>query len=260
MVFAESIPLEDSGLLWLVNRDNRLSSCYVPTGLVEHNGIKLQSMACKAFIQMQAAMEAEKIYGLKLQSAYRTYDYQRSIYNKKIQELITSGHTPQEAETKVAQTIQPPGASEHQLGLALDVSMDGKLTQAFGETDAGKWLEEHCHNYGFIIRYPGSKTEITQIVYEPWHLRYVGTPHATIMKNLNMTLEEYLSYIKEIRMYVFWGEDNSYSLLMYTESLEIGLSQMTAIVEASSYNLYKNEFILTLYKTHPNIWKSQLGF
>ena len=256
VVFAESSIPEDSSLLWLVSRDNRLSSCYTPTNLVDYNGIKLHDVAHKAFMEMQAAMVANKIYGLKLQSAYRTYDYQHTIYSKKVQELVKSGYCQQQAETTAAQTVQPPGASEHQLGLALDVSIDGKLTQAFGETEAGIWLQENCHNYGFIIRYPGSKTEITQIVYEPWHLRYVGTPHATIMKKLDMTLEEYLSYIKEIQAYVHWGEDNNYCLIMYSDTLQIQLPPEAITASASSFNSNKNEFAIIICKMYPDIWNT----
>ena len=247
----EVVPVSDTGSLWLVNRDNPLSSCYKPENLVSYNGILLQETARNAFVQMLNAMEQDGVYGLQLQSAYRSYDYQQSVFSRKVQELMTGGYS--QPEITAAQSIQPAGSSEHQLGLALDVSMNGELTQSFGETRAGRWLEEHSHIYGFIIRYPISKTDITQIVYEPWHLRYVGTPHSTIMKNLELTLEEYLSYIKEVQMYISWGEEMEYWLIIYTDTLSEILPQ-EAIVAVSSLNSTKSEYIVTKCKTYPGIW------
>jgi len=271
-VFAKN--LDDSGFLWLVNRENRLSSEYKPVNLCEHQGIRVQTVACKAFMQMLEAMEDDGVYGLRLQSAYRTYGHQHGVFSQKKQELRAKGHSDSEAEIIASKSVQPPGASEHQLGLALDVAIDGTLTQAFGETKAGKWLEEHCHNFGFIIRYPNSKTEITQIIYEPWHLRYVGIPHATIMKNLELTLEEYLSYIKQAQTYIVWGEsiknkfheaicaegmNMEYYLISYFYG-ELPLELPLETIDVSSLSpdgLGKNEYIVTMRKTYPRIWETQ---
>jgi len=203
---------------------------------------------------MLAAMESDDIYGLRLQSAYRTYGHQRTIFDRKKQELSAKGYSEIEAESTASMSIHPPGASEHQLGLALDVATDGTLTQAFGETKAGKWLEENCHTFGFIIRYPNLKTDITKIVYEPWHLRYVGVPHSTIMKNLNLTLEEYLLYIKQVKTYMFWAEDTDYFLVCYSHSLPSDLPPQT--VDVSSLSPSKSEYIITLRKTYPDVWES----
>jgi len=241
----------DSGYLRLVNRDYKLRSDYKPVNLVDYGGIKLHSAALNAFLQMQEAMKTDRIYNLRLQSAYRAYDYQYAIFSRKVQELQAKGYSKLEAERKASLSIHPPGASEHQLGLALDVSIDGKLTQAFGETSAGKWLEEHSHNYGFIIRYPNSKTDITKIVYEPWHLRYVGVPHATIIKDLELSLEEYLLWIKQVQMYIFWGEDREYYLLHYSKDLPPAL--LPGIIDVSSINPNENEYIVTMRKIYPNV-------
>ena len=246
------VAASDSGILWLVNRNNRLPSDYKPADLVEYNGVKLHGAARKAFAQMIEAMTKDEIHGLRLQSAYRTYSYQQAIFNQRVKELQAQGYDKPEAESKAAKSIQPSGASEHQLGLALDVSVDGKLTKTFGETPAGQWLEAHSHNHGFVIRYPCSKTEITQIVYEPWHLRYVGTPHATIMKNLDLTLEEYLDYMRQAQMYIFWGEDGGYYLLSYSDALPAVLPP--GVVDISSISANKNGYIITTRKTYPNTW------
>jgi len=242
----------DSTLLWLVNKESKLHADYEPIDLVEYGGVRLRRAAQEAFVQMVAAMESDGIYGLQLQSAYRNYAYQEVIFNQRISELIARGDNKTEAKYNASLSIQPPGASEHQLGLALDVSIgNNKLTQAFGETEAGKWLQAHCHEHGFIIRYPSLKTDITQIVYEPWHLRYVGTPHSAIMKNLELTLEEYLRYIKEIQMYVFWDENDEYYLLLYSNTPPRDFS--CEEVSVSSLDIHRRGYIITRRKTYPNI-------
>lgn len=205
----------DTGFLWLVNRENPLCENFQPADLVTFHGVRLRAPARDAFSEMLAAMEAEGIRGLHLQSAYRSYSYQREIFEKKIRKLVANGNTRSVAAAIAAQSIQPPGASEHQLGLALDVSINGRLSQEFAETDAGHWLAENCHKFGFIIRYPQEKTDVTDIIFEPWHLRYVGIPHAQIMRENAKTLEEYGDFLEKIHAYVVWGDDE-YFLTMYT--------------------------------------------
>ena len=212
--------ITDFSLIMVVNKENKLKKDFKPQGLTEYKGIRLNSQALEAFLQMKEEMSNAGITNLRLQSAYRPYEYQQAIFNQRVKELTYKGMTKDEATYKASQSIQIPGASEHQLGLALDVSINGKLDQSFAETDAGKWLEKHCHNYGFIIRYPKSKIEITEIIYEPWHLRYVGRTHAKIIKNQSLTLEEYLEYIKNSYMYVLWEEDG-YTLVTYESESHI---------------------------------------
>jgi len=245
--FAEDISNRDSGFLRLVNKDNRLSADYIPANLVEFGGVNLHPEMQKAFTQMQNAMQADGIYGLSIQSAYRSYAHQKSIFNQKVLELAMQGH--HDAENMAAQSVQPPGASEHQLGLAIDVSTDGKLCRSFGETPAGKWLESHSHQYGFIVRYPASKTDITQIVYEPWHLRYVGTPHATIMKNLGLVLEEYLDYIQKVKIYMFWGEGEYYLVQHNPQTIPCETVDVSSL-----YPFCKDEYIITTRKTYQESW------
>ena len=252
IVLAPNVSANDSEILWLVNRNSSLPSDYKPADIVEYNGVKLRDAAHNAFAQMLKAMAQDGIHGLRLQSAYRPYSYQQAIFNQRVKELQAQGYDKLEAESNAAKSIQPPGASEHQLGLALDVSVDGKLTQAFAETPAGKWLETHSHHHGFVIRYPYSKTEVTQIVYEPWHLRYVGTPHATIMKHLNLTLEEYWHTMRQAQVYIFWGENDEYYLLSYTDALPAVLPP--EVVDISSVGPSKNEYIITTRKIYPNTW------
>jgi len=249
-VAAADTTIGDSGLLRLVNREDMLSPGYRPTNLVAYKGILLHGEAREAFVQMLEAMKLDGISGLKLQSAYREYSYQQAIYNTRVKELRAKGYSKIEAESKAAQSIQPPGASEHQLGLALDVSTDGKLTQAFGETLQGQWLAEHCHKFGFIIRYPSTKTDVTQIVYEPWHLRYVGMPHATVITDLGLTLEEYVDYIKQVKKYICWGTSGEYYLFIYNCHFPCVLPEGT--IDISS--LTGAQYVITMRKVYPNPW------
>jgi len=240
----------DSHLLWIVNRHNPLDEHFKPHPLAEYQGVKLHAEALDAFLQMKEAMQAGGVGGLRLQSAYRSYDYQRAIFDQRVKELMNKGMTKDEATYKASQSIQRPGASEHQTGLALDVSINGILDQSFAETDAGKWLDENCHHFGFIIRYPQSKTEITKIIYEPWHLRYIGNPHAYIIKEMELTLEEYWCYIKSSDMYVAWGEGGNYTLVIYANEVPNGDG---IIGISSSAQEKETEYIITMKRTYPNI-------
>ena len=210
----------DSGLLWLVNPDNPLPSSFTPSKLADHHGIRLHASAYTAYNQMLAAMTAEGgIHGLQLISAYRPYDYQRNLFDRKVSELVSQGHSVTIADELASKTLQRPGASEHQTGLALDVTVSGQLTQDFAETKAGQWLADNSHRFGFIIRYPRYKTDITQIIYEPWHLRYVGIPHAHIIWENGITLEEYAQFISG-GPYMHWceaDERRAYYLITYSE-------------------------------------------
>ena len=198
--FAVDVDFVYVDFLQLVSRDAPLDADFTPEDMVKHGGTCLNSEARTAFVEMKAALEQAGISGLRLQSAYRAYDYQRAIFDQRVKELVRTGLTRDDAVYKASQSIQHPGASEHQLGLAVDVSINGVLSQSFGETDAGKWLAGNCHHYGYIIRYPQDKVDVTGIIYEPWHLRYVGHPHASIMKRTGYTLEEYLEYLKILRV------------------------------------------------------------
>jgi len=179
------VAVRDTQILWLVNGQHRLSAEYTPPELVSVRGFLLRPEAAVAFAAMEVAMKRDGVYGLRLQSAYRPYAKQQALYKRK--------HAASQAQNLVA----PPGASEHQLGLAVDVTIDGALNAAFGETAAGEWLQQHAAAFGFVLRYPKEKTAVTGISYEPWHLRYVGVPHALYMHAHRLTLEEYIAHIME---------------------------------------------------------------
>ena len=107
---------------------------------------------------------------------------------------MNQGLSYMEAYKISSNTVTVPGASEHQIGLAIDFISDTytSLNEGFGNSQAGKWLAENSYRYGFILRYPKGKEDITGIIYEPWHFRYVGIDAAEIIYNENITLEELL--------------------------------------------------------------------
>lgn len=140
-------------------------------------------------------MQAAKKDGLNLvvRSPYRTSGHQEDNFNNRIKSYMRQGLSYMEAYKATSRVITVPGCSEHEVGLALDITSDTfiPLQQGFADTEEGKWLEEHCHEYGFILRYPSGKEYITGIEYEPWHFRYVGREAAAIINEEELCLEEF---------------------------------------------------------------------
>ncbi len=130
-------------------------------------------------------------------SAYRTLDRQEILFNRKVKSLVKRGNTMEDAYKEAQHVLSIPGSGEHCLGLAVDIFSQSyqKLEEGFENTKEGKWLREHCAEYGFILRYEKGKEEITGINYEPWHFRYVGVEAAEYMMDKGISLEEF--YIEE---------------------------------------------------------------
>ncbi|MBO5055255.1 MAG: D-alanyl-D-alanine carboxypeptidase family protein [Lachnospiraceae bacterium] len=130
---------------------------------------------------------------LAICSPYRDLNYQAVLFNRKIEAYMKKGMSYMDAYTISSQAVTVPGASEHQIGLAIDIVSDDYVTldEGFSDTDAGRWLAEHSCEYGFILRYPKGKEYITSIEFEPWHFRYVGRDAATIIMKEGITLEEF---------------------------------------------------------------------
>ena len=140
---------------------------------------KVNKDALKALKLMQADAKALGL-DLSLISGYRSYNTQKKLYNK---------YVKKDGE-EVANTYSAkPGRSEHQTGLAFDI---GSVDRSFANTSEAKWIEENAHLYGFIVRYPDNKTDITGYIYEPWHVRYLGEETAKKVWESGLTLEEYL--------------------------------------------------------------------
>ncbi len=181
-------------LLALVNKKNDLPSDYVPSDLaVPEVPFPFEDFDPKMQLRREAADALELLFaasvenGLELfaQSGYRSYDRQTSIYGNNVAKM---------GEEEANKVSAQPGQSEHQSGLAMDVTcadVGYDLVEEFGETEEGLWLKDNAHLYGFIIRYPQDKVDITQYNFEPWHLRYVGTVLATELYSNGMTLDEF---------------------------------------------------------------------
>ena len=130
-------------------------------------------------------------------SSYRTNQTQTTLFNNKVKQYKRQGYKEQEAEELASYWVTIPGTSEHEIGLAVDIVSRKyqTLDQKQETTEIQKWLMENCTNYGFILRYPTEKREITKINYEPWHYRYVGIENAKFMKEKGFCLEEFVEYL-----------------------------------------------------------------
>lgn len=142
-------------------------------------------------LMLQAA--GEQGVDLVICSPYRDINRQELLFERKIKNYMGMGMSYMEAYKVSSQTVTVPGASEHQIGLALDIISNSyyKLDAGFGETEAGKWLAQNSWEYGFILRYPEGKEHITGIEYEPWHFRYVGRDAAEVITKEQITMEEF---------------------------------------------------------------------
>lgn len=145
---------------------------------------------------LKAMLAAAKEDGVDLLicSTYRSIERQTELFNNRVQEYIKKGYSEEEAREIAATINAVPGTSEHHTGLAADIVTPSyqSLNSGFEKTDAYKWLEANCAEYGFALRYRKDKTEITGIIYEPWHYRYVGVEAATIMMEEKISFEEFL--------------------------------------------------------------------
>lgn len=183
----------DDELLTVVNPWNPLPEDWVCDLVTLSDGRRVDSRCYEAFEEMMAACR-DAGYAPFLCSAYRTQETQQSLYDNKVQRLMNSGMGEEEAKVEAAKAVAIPGTSEHQLGLAVDI-VDANmqdLTDEQENTETQKWLMANSWRYGFIHRYPNDKTDITGIIYEPWHYRYVGKAAAQDIFNRDITLEEYV--------------------------------------------------------------------
>lgn len=185
---------KDSWELLLVNRWNPLPEGYSIQTVELRNGLRVDE---RCYQDLQAMMDTCRAEGLSpvICSAYRTQEYQERLYRAETERWLERGYSQSDAEEEAGKSVAVPGTSEHQLGLAVDiVDMNNqRLDESQERTDVQIWLMAHSWEYGFILRYPSGKSEITGIIYEPWHYRYVGREHAERIDTLNVCLEEYLS-------------------------------------------------------------------
>jgi zinc D-Ala-D-Ala carboxypeptidase len=189
-------------ILALVNKYNYLPSDYAPKDLVrpkvafsfgneDIEKAHMRKVAADALAKMFNDAKKDGVI-LYAASGYRSYTRQMSVFKD---EIASSG------QKEADQAVAIPGSSEHQTGLAMDITCQKEqflLTDHFADDKEGKWLMDNAHKYGFILRYPKDKINITHYEYEPWHYRYVGTNAANVMYQHHWTLEEYFEHIKKI--------------------------------------------------------------
>lgn len=187
----------DDPYMLLVNKTHPLSEDYVPEGLkdiryyVSDRSASTRYMVGDAADNFHLLVEAaaEEGHEIVMTTAYRSYGFQTVLWDNYV-----AKHGEEKASTFSAR----PGTSEHQAGLCTDVSspsVNYQLTTEYGSTPEGKWLAEHAHEYGFIIRYLEGKEHITGYQYEPWHIRYVGNEAAEYIYQEQITFEEYLGIL-----------------------------------------------------------------
>ncbi|AKR13081.1 VanY-A/VanY-F/VanY-M family D-Ala-D-Ala carboxypeptidase [Bacillus thuringiensis] len=166
-------------------------------GVLDRN-IRLSKDIVNKFLNVIDAAGKESVNHFLISSGYRDFQEQRQLY-----------------EEMGSDYALPPGYSEHNLGLSLDV---GSTQEKMEKAPEGKWIEENVWKHGFVLRYPKNKSNITGIQYEPWHIRYVGLPHSAIMQEKKFTLEEYLDFLKEKKEISTNVEGEEYKVSYYKVS------------------------------------------
>lgn len=175
--------------LILVNQDHAIPDNWSQELTTLSNGTQVDSRIYPELQQMFDDMRAQGVYPV-VASGYRSAEKQQSLMDDKIKEFIDQGESTAQAKQDAKKWVNPVGYSEHQTGLAVDINADG--VNSTGE-EVYTWLKDHAWEYGFILRYPDGKTDITGTDYEPWHYRYVGKDAAKKISQKGLCLEEYLA-------------------------------------------------------------------
>lgn len=183
-----TIPVSDEWNLIVVNRWNEIPEDYTVTLTELENGQKVDGRIYPYLQEMFDAMRAEGIYPT-VREGYRTAEEQQEVFEERIQRYMNEGYSRPRAERIVKKWVAVPGTSEHQLGIAVDINAD--KTRSTND-EVYTWLSKNAHDYGFILRYPIGKEDITGNECEPWHFRYVGIEHAQVIYENHFCLEEYL--------------------------------------------------------------------
>lgn len=183
--------------LLLVNGSNPLPDNYDYTAELttipeEYHNLQLDQINKNIWPYLKAMIDDARSEGVKLYvcSPYRSYNTQKILFDRQVKKQIAAGVPESQAEDKAATIVARPGTSEHHTGLAADMNF---TDDAFENTPMFAWLTEHCQDYGFIMRYPKDKIDVTGVIYESWHYRFVGINVAKDIKSKGVTLEEYLN-------------------------------------------------------------------
>lgn len=177
--------------LILVNRNHPFPEDYQVNLVEVEGGEQVDERIYFQLCGMLKAAEEDSVY-LMVVSGYRTPERQQQLLDEKTEDYKREGYTKALAETKAAEWVAIPGTSEHQIGIAVDINADGKQSEG---AEVYNWLEQNAARFGFIRRYPPDKTNITGVMNEPWHYRYVGVEAAGVIQDQGICLEEYLEQI-----------------------------------------------------------------
>ena len=220
-----------NGALILINKETKLQEdptnlAMIPAQLANNVLVDseywIQQDVIESLQQMFEVAAEDGVHHFKINSAYRSGELQQQLY-----------------EENGANYALPSGYSEHQTGLSLDIgSTQGTMDKAL----EGEWLANHAAQFGFILRYPDNKVEVTGIAYEPWHFRYVGLPHSIMMNKKDLALEEYIEFLKEEKEYTKKIDDEKY-FVQYVDQTDLTKIPDTAKFEVSGDNL--NGYIIT---------------
>lgn len=221
-----NITLSAGACQLLVNKNYTLRSNYSPDQLVyvsnylkSASGIRISAEAGEALGKMITAMKAKGITDIYANSAYRDYSKQSTLFSNKVAQYRAQGYSEAKAKELAGQIVAPPGTSEHQTGLAIDfstASLNYGLNNSFAATAAGKWLYENSWKYGFILRYPKDKTDVTGYSYESWHFRYVGAPHAEYITKNKLTFDEYIGELSRNGLLTYTLSDGNLYAVYYS--------------------------------------------
>lgn len=222
-----SVLQNEDGYITLASTERLLDSDFIPDDLVKIKARKTSGTAIqmreKASAKLSEMFDAAKTDGITLyaHSGYRSYRTQKTMYSNR---LASIGYDDG--------AVAYPGSSDHQTGLGVDVISKAWIGKRFNEkfaaTKEAQWMAEHCDEYGFVIRYPEDKTEITGIMYEPWHLRYVGDEAAAYIMDAGLTLEE---FTEEYEAYISAFEGDPDSALDGEDGLPDAQEVVTGISE-----------------------------
>lgn len=227
----------DEGDLLLVNDSYSVPEKYKTADFpcIYEKGTAYYVRSTEMYIQQQAldsmkvmfeAAKADGIENMLIIDTYRTQEKQQSIYDSRVDALVKDGMEKDDAKAKVEETVAIPGFSEHQVGLAMDIDLHQTDYVNFEDTEFAKWMDQNSWKYGWILRYPADRTEITDISYEPWHFRYVGICHAQFMYENKLCLEEYIDTLQDSGTITIDSSDGKYEVI-YAKSDDDGKAEIS---------------------------------
>lgn len=241
----------------LVNKDNTLPKNYTPKNLapissskvkLQYSGLKLIPRTLNALYSMVDAARDAGVKGFIINSAYRSLASQQQIFDANLNSYLKTSKTYEEAFAKTRLLVALPGNSEHHTGLAIDIfSINGIHRDNFEGTREQVWMNENLHKYGFIIRYPKDKTKETNSTYEPWHIRYVGIPLSSYMREQNLCLEEFYGKIFAEQ----FVENNSYLFMKMKIGQKVFIDE-SLLPSAELEKVNADNILLTVDKTAAN--------